>query len=145
MPVLVDASHNTCKEEEQELDGKRRRLFVHRKGATRAFGASRPAAGFRRQHGDDVGDHRRAAPASGARLRLVLPRRGRQMIRHQALKHWYGRQVADELRQRGININSAASPRRRRAQGQHRRGEAAHTAGLSRKVASLEPVICIKG
>ena len=38
LPVLFDVSHNTCKEEEHEVDGARRRLFVHRKGATRAFG-----------------------------------------------------------------------------------------------------------
>ena len=32
LPVLFDVSHNTCKEEEHEVDGARRRLFVHRKG-----------------------------------------------------------------------------------------------------------------
>ena len=42
LPVLFDVSHNTCKEEEHEIAGKRRRLFVHRKGATRAFGAGHP-------------------------------------------------------------------------------------------------------
>ena len=42
LPVLFDVSHNTCKEEEHETGGERRRLFVHRKGATRAFGAGHP-------------------------------------------------------------------------------------------------------
>jgi tRNA-splicing ligase RtcB len=32
LPVLFDVSHNTCKEEVHQLDGARRRLFVHRKG-----------------------------------------------------------------------------------------------------------------
>ncbi|HHH46351.1 MAG TPA: RtcB family protein, partial [Thiotrichales bacterium] len=36
--LLYDVSHNTCKEEVHEVDGRRLRLFVHRKGATRAFG-----------------------------------------------------------------------------------------------------------
>ncbi|MEJ1731049.1 RtcB family protein, partial [Escherichia coli] len=36
--LLYDVSHNTCQEEEHAVDGKRRRLFVHRKGATRAWG-----------------------------------------------------------------------------------------------------------
>ena len=42
LPVLFDVSHNTCKEEEHEIRGDRHRLFVHRKGATRAFGAGHP-------------------------------------------------------------------------------------------------------
>ena len=33
---------NTCKVEEHEVGGERRRLFVHRKGATRAFGPGHP-------------------------------------------------------------------------------------------------------
>lgn len=36
--LLFDVSHNTCKVERHAVDGKRRELFVHRKGATRAFG-----------------------------------------------------------------------------------------------------------
>ena len=42
LPLLYDVSHNTCKVEEHSVDGKRRRLFVHRKGATRAFGPGHP-------------------------------------------------------------------------------------------------------
>ncbi len=38
LPLLFDVSHNTCKVEQHLIDGKRRDLFVHRKGATRAFG-----------------------------------------------------------------------------------------------------------
>src|SRR5450759_807818 len=36
--LLFDVSHNTCKVEPHLVDGRRRNLFVHRKGATRAFG-----------------------------------------------------------------------------------------------------------
>ncbi len=38
LSLLYDVSHNTCKEEDHEIGGRTRRLFVHRKGATRAFG-----------------------------------------------------------------------------------------------------------
>jgi tRNA-splicing ligase RtcB len=38
LELLFDVSHNTCKEETHEIDGRRRALFVRRKGATRAFG-----------------------------------------------------------------------------------------------------------
>ncbi len=37
--LLFDVSHNTCKEEWHDIGARHRRLFVHRKGATRAFGA----------------------------------------------------------------------------------------------------------
>ena len=42
LPLLYDVSHNTCKEEEHIVDGVPRRLFIHRKGATRAFGPGHP-------------------------------------------------------------------------------------------------------
>jgi tRNA-splicing ligase RtcB (3'-phosphate/5'-hydroxy nucleic acid ligase) len=40
LPPLCDVSHNTCKLEARGVDGRPRKLFVHRKGATRAFGPS---------------------------------------------------------------------------------------------------------
>ncbi|RME24119.1 MAG: RtcB family protein, partial [Candidatus Zixiibacteriota bacterium] len=40
--IVYDIAHNMAKLEEHEVDGRRRRLFVHRKGATRAFGPGRP-------------------------------------------------------------------------------------------------------
>jgi RNA-splicing ligase RtcB len=43
LPLLYDVSHNTCKIEEHLVKGKMMRLFVHRKGATRAFGPGHPA------------------------------------------------------------------------------------------------------
>jgi tRNA-splicing ligase RtcB (3'-phosphate/5'-hydroxy nucleic acid ligase) len=161
LPVLFDVSHNTCKEEEHEVAGKQRCLFVHRKGATRAFGASHPglpaafaATGQPVFIGGSMGttsaimvgpaqrpEHAFASSCHGA---------GRQMSRHQALKRWYGRQVVDELLQRGIIIKSPSMRGiAEEAPGAYKDStavvEAAHTAGLSRKVASLEPVICIKG
>jgi len=161
LPVLFDVSHNTCKEEEHDAGGKRRRLFVHRKGATRAFGAGHPglpavfvATGQPVFIGGSMGtpsaimvgpatrpEHAFASSCHGA---------GRQMSRHQALKHWHGRQVVDELRQRGIIIKSPSLRGvAEEAPGAYKDStavvEAAHAAGLSRKVAALEPVICIKG
>ena len=40
--TLYDVSHNTCKAEQHDVGGKRRLLYVHRKGATRAFGPGHP-------------------------------------------------------------------------------------------------------
>ena len=161
LPVLFDVSHNTCKEEEHEISGERRRLFIHRKGATRAFGAGHPdlpptfaATGQPVFIGGSMGtssaimvgptlrpEHAFASSCHGA---------GRRFSRHQALKQWHGRALVDELRQRGIIIKSPSM----RGVAEEAPGaykditavvEAAHLAGLSRKVATLEPLICIKG
>ena len=43
LPLLYDVSHNTCKVEEHVVDDRKMELFVHRKGATRAFGPGHPA------------------------------------------------------------------------------------------------------
>lgn len=42
MPLLFDVSHNTCKPEFHKIDGQRKTVYVHRKGATRAFGPGHP-------------------------------------------------------------------------------------------------------
>jgi tRNA-splicing ligase RtcB len=72
------------------------------------------------------------------------------MSRHQALKHWHGRQVVDELAQRGILIRSPSM----RGVAEEAPGaykdvaavvDAAHAAGLAKKVARVEPMICVKG
>jgi len=41
LKVLYDVSHNTCKVEYHMVDGKLKKLYVHRKGATRAWGPGR--------------------------------------------------------------------------------------------------------
>ena len=42
LTLLYDVSHNTCKVESHQVNGRTKRLFVHRKGATRAFGPGHP-------------------------------------------------------------------------------------------------------
>ncbi len=72
------------------------------------------------------------------------------MSRHQAAKQWRGRQLVDELAERGILIHSHSS----RGVAEEAPGaykdvtavvDAAERAGLARKVARLIPMICIKG
>jgi tRNA-splicing ligase RtcB (3'-phosphate/5'-hydroxy nucleic acid ligase) len=161
LDLLFDVSHNTCKEEWHDVAGRKRRLFVHRKGATRAFGARHPdlpaayaAAGQPVFIGGSMGTS--SAIMVGASIR---PERafasachgaGRSLSRHQALKRWHGRQVIDDLAKRGIIVKSPSS----RGVAEEAPGaykdidavvEASHAAGLARKVAKLEPVICVKG
>jgi tRNA-splicing ligase RtcB len=75
---------------------------------------------------------------------------GRAMSRHQALRRWQGRQVIDELAARGIIVRSpSARGVAEEAPGAYKDVsavvDAADRAGLSRKVAKLEPLVCVKG
>jgi tRNA-splicing ligase RtcB len=42
LDLLYDVSHNTCKLEQHRVDGRKKALYVHRKGATRPFGPAHP-------------------------------------------------------------------------------------------------------
>jgi tRNA-splicing ligase RtcB len=161
LDLLFDVSHNTCKEEWHEVDGRRRRLFVHRKGATRAFAPEHPDLPVAlAEAGQPVFIGGSMGTASAIMVGCRAPEErafasachgaGRCMSRHQALKRWRGRQVVDELAGRGILIRSPSM----RGVAEEAPGaykdveavvEAAAAAGLARKVASLSPVICIKG
>jgi len=159
--LLFDVSHNTCKEEWHGIDGKKRHLFVHRKGATRAFGAGHPdlppafaAIGQPVFIGGSMGTSSAIMAGAAARPERAFASAchgaGRQMSRHQAARRWHGRQVIDALAARGIIIKSPSSRGvAEEAPGAYKDTDAvvdsAHDAGLARKVARLEPLICIKG
>lgn len=161
LELLYDVSHNTCKVEKHEVDGKLKKLYVHRKGATRAFGPGMPElpAALRNAGqpvliggsmgtssyilaGTETGMHKAFGSAChGA---------GRAMSRHQATHQWQGRAVVDELAHKGILIRSPSS----RGVAEEAPGaykdvgavvDSADQAGLARKVARLVPLICIKG
>jgi tRNA-splicing ligase RtcB len=75
---------------------------------------------------------------------------GRAMSRHQALRTYSGRIVVDELAARGILVRSRSSRGvAEEAPGAYKEVEAVvdatEAAGLARKVARAEPLICIKG
>jgi tRNA-splicing ligase RtcB len=159
--LLYDVSHNTCKVEEHDVDGRTRRLFVHRKGATRAFGPGHPALpDALRPVGQPVliggsmgtasyvlvGTERGEARSFASSCHGA----GRAMSRHQATRTWRGRTVVADLAARGILVRSPSL----RGVAEEAPGaykdvaavvDAAEAAGLSRKVARLEPMVCIKG
>ncbi len=159
--LLYDVSHNTCKVEEHRIDGRRTTLYVHRKGATRAFAPGHPdlPEGLR-----DVGQPVLIGGTMGtASYVLVGTARsadlafgsachgaGRAMSRHAALRHWRGRELVAELAHRGILIRS----RTMRGIAEEAPGAykdvaavvaAADVSGLARTVARIEPIICVKG
>jgi tRNA-splicing ligase RtcB len=161
MPLLYDVSHNTCKVEEHEVDGKRRQLFVHRKGATRAFGPGHPdlpaalmGAGQPVLIGGSMGtsSYILAGTASGMEQAFgsACHGAGRAMSRHEAMKKWSGRQVVDDLAARGILIRSPSMRGiAEEAPGAYKDVsevvDAAERAGLASKVARIEPLVCVKG
>jgi len=161
LTLLYDVSHNTCKVETHAIDGQPRRLFVHRKGATRAFGPRHPAVPPSLQAvgqpvliGGTMGtaSYILVGTETGERLSFgsACHGAGRALSRHQATRQWQGRAVIDALAARGIVIRSASLRGiAEEAPGAYKDVtavvDAAHHAGLARKVARLEPVICIKG
>jgi len=161
LPLLYDVSHNTCKVETHRVGGKDRELYVHRKGATRAFGPghadlpeSLRAAGQPVLIGGSMGTGSYVLAGTRSSEALAFSSAchgaGRAMSRHQAMKTWSGRQVVDDLADRGILIRSPSQ----RGVAEEAPGaykdvsavvDAAEAAGLARKVARLEPLICVKG
>ena len=161
MPLLFDVSHNTCKLERHTVKGKTRELFVHRKGATRAFGPGHSSLpDDLRPSGQPVlvggsmgtGSYVLVGVAEGEERAFssACHGAGRAMSRHAALRQWNGRQVGDQLYAQGIIIRSPSMRGiAEEAPGAYKDVsavvEAAEHAGLARRVARLRPVICIKG
>lgn len=161
LPLMFDVSHNTCKVETHDLDGEARELYVHRKGATRAFGPGDirlPEA--LRPFGQPVliggsmgtGSYVLAgmATSEAKAFSSACHGAGRCMSRHAATRIWGGRQVVDELRARGIIVKSPSMRGvAEEAPGAYKDVRAvvdsAEAAGLAKKVAYLKPLICIKG
>jgi tRNA-splicing ligase RtcB len=161
LDLLYDVSHNTCKPETHLVNGIERQLFVHRKGATRAFPPGHPGLPSVFKHtGQPVliggsmgtGSYILAGISGNDELSFssACHGAGRGMSRRQAYKTWGGRQVADELATHGIIVRSPSSRGiAEEAPGAYKDVnavvEASHHAGLARKIAKLRPVICIKG
>lgn len=161
LALLYDVSHNTCKTEQHQIRNRLKTLYVHRKGATRAFGPGHPdLPDALRPFGQPVmiggsmgtGSYVLAgmAQSEAASLSSACHGAGRAMSRHQALKEWRGRQVQDELAERGIIIKSpSARGIAEEAPGAYkdvsRVVEVAERSGLAKRVAWLKPLICVKG
>jgi tRNA-splicing ligase RtcB len=161
LPLLYDVSHNTCKVETHAIDGQPRRLYVHRKGATRALGPGHPdVPAPLRSVGQPVliggsmgtGSYVLAGTAASEQhaFSSACHGAGRAMSRHQALRTWKGRQVVDELAGRGILIRSPSMRGVAEEAPDAYRDisavvDAAKATGLAHKVARLEPLVCIKG
>ena len=161
MSLVYDVCHNIARLETHEAGGKKRKLCVHRKGATRAFPKGHP----------DVPKPYRAVgqpvliPGDMGRCSYVLVGTerayeetfgstchgaGRMMSRGQAKKAAKGRSIPREMEELGIVVRGASRGTLVEEMPEAYKDvsdvvDIAHNAGISKKVARLKPMGVIKG
>ncbi|MDQ3940619.1 MAG: RtcB family protein [Actinomycetota bacterium] len=159
--VVYDISHNLAKIEEYEIEGKTRRLCVHRKGATRAFGPGNPEVTERYQGVGQpvivpgsmgtasymlVGTNESAALSFSSTCHGA----GRAMSRTAAKKEMSGQELKRELEARGITL-AASQPKLLSEEAPYAYKDVSEVvetcegAGISKVVARLRPVGVVKG
>ncbi|MBW2996665.1 RtcB family protein [Candidatus Woesearchaeota archaeon] len=119
LDTVYDVAHNIAKVEEHMIDGEMKKVWMHRKGATRAFGPGRkevPEA--YREVGQPIiipgcmggGSYVLVGTNEGmeATFGSTAHGAGRVMSRHAALKQFRGEKVVRELEERGIAVKGAS-------------------------------------
>ena len=159
--LIYDVCHNIAKIETHRVDGKERKLCVHRKGATRAFPPHHPDTPLAYK---DVGQPV-LIPGDMGRYSYVLVGTeqamaetfgstchgaGRVMSRKQAMRVSKGRAIIRELEDQGITIRSAGKATVREEIPEAYKDvsqvvDVVSGAGISKKVARLRPMGVIKG
>jgi len=161
LEIIYDVAHNIAKLEEHEVDGKKVKVYVHRKGATRAFPAGHPAVpqDYRR-YGQPV-----LIPGSMGTGSYILVGTevamketfgstchgsGRVMSRHEATRRFRGGEVIRELSNRGIYVRAAsmkvvAEEAPAVYKSVDHVVDIVHKAGISKKVAKMVPIGVVKG
>jgi tRNA-splicing ligase RtcB len=161
MNLVYDVCHNIAKLEEHTVDGKTKKVWVHRKGATRAFPPGHPEVpSMYRKIGQPViipGDMGRASwvlvgqPGSMEKtFGTTCHGAGRAMSRTAAIKDAAGRRIDKELEARGVIARVPSHKGLAEEQPKAYKNvddvvEVVHRAGLSRKVARMRPIGVIKG
>jgi tRNA-splicing ligase RtcB len=161
MRLVYDICHNIAKKEVHMVDGGKRWVCVHRKGATRAFGPGQPALSddYRRVGqpilipGDMgtasyvlVGTQRAMDETFGSTCHGA----GRVLSRKAAMRRARGRSIARELEDEGVQVRWTG--RRTLAEEMPEAYKdvsevvsVVHGAGISKKVARLRPLAVVKG
>lgn len=159
--LIYDVCHNIAKTEEHVVDGAPRKVVVHRKGATRAFGPGHPLVPEAyRAIGQPVlvpGDMGRASylllGATGAMAETFgssCHGAGRVASRSKMIKQTAGRDLFREMADRGVVVmsKSRASVAEEMPEAYKDVSEVVDTienAGISRKLVKLRPLGVIKG
>ena len=160
MQMVYDVSHNTAKLESHEVDGRMKKLLVHRKGATRAFGPGLEGIPRRfKKVGQPViiggsmesGSYLLAGVAEGRETFFSTAHgSGRTMSRTKARKKWSGEKIQRELRLRGIYVRSTSLRGLAEEAGGAYKDideviDATEQAGISKRIARFTPIGNIKG
>jgi tRNA-splicing ligase RtcB (3'-phosphate/5'-hydroxy nucleic acid ligase) len=161
MSLVYDVAHNVAKVEDHVVNGKKKKLVVHRKGATRAFPPGHPELPECYRHlGQPVlipGDMGRASfvllgteKAMQETFGSTCHGAGRLMSRHQAIRKAKGRAIWRELEDKGIIVRSAGRSTLAEEMSEAYKDvsdvvEVVHKAGISTKVARLRPLGVVKG
>ncbi len=159
--LLYDVCHNIAKIETHTVNGKQRKLCVHRKGATRAFPPHHPALSAQyRTTGQPVlipGDMGRAsyvlageAGAMDESFGSACHGAGRLLSRHEALKRTKGRAVERELQDQNVYPRWVGRKTLREEVPEAYKDvtlvvDVVQKAGLARKVARIRPMGVVKG
>ena len=160
LKLLYDVAHNIAKIEEHNIDGKKMKLIVHRKGATRAFPANHPEIPEKyKKVGQPVLIPGTMGTASYVCVGTEKSKEafwsvnhgaGRAMSRHKARKAISGQEVIKNLQKRGIIVKCYS------LRGLSEEAPVAYKnitevidvverVGLAKKVAKLKPLAVIKG
>jgi len=161
LSLVYDVAHNMAKIETYEINGKKLKVIMHRKGATRAFGPGNPElAEEYRATGQPVlipgsmgtASYVLAGTEEGKKISFssTCHGAGRKMSRAAAKRSIHGRTLRDELLQAGIYIQAGSIPGLAEEAPQaykdiHDVVEVVHQSGIARKVARLKPCVVIKG
>lgn len=157
---VYDVAHNTAKLETHVVDGEKRQLLVHRKGATRAFGPG--AEGLPAMYRDsgqpviiggsmETGSYLLGGVASGDQTFFSTAHgSGRTMSRRQAKRLFHGKKLQADMEQRGIYVRTASWSGLAEEAGPAYKDidevvEATEEAGISKRVARFLPVGNVKG
>jgi len=160
MKIVYDVCHNIAKKEEHIIEGEKKLVYVHRKGATRSFGPDRKEVPLKYR---DIGQPVLIPGDMGTESYLLKGTKeseetfgstchgaGRVMSRHQALKKWRGEEIVNYLKNKGIYIHPAslkvaAEEAPDAYKDISKVVEVAHGAGISKKVVKLLPLGVVKG
>jgi tRNA-splicing ligase RtcB len=161
LDLIYDVCHNIAKMETHEVEGKKRKLCVHRKGATRAFPPHSPfipedykAVGQPVLIPGDMGRYSYVLVGTETALKETFGSTchgaGRTMSRRQAQKAARGRAIIRELEDRGIFVRGAGEGTIREEISEAYKDvsdvvNVVHQAGIGKKVARLKPMGVIKG
>jgi len=159
--LVYDVAHNIAKLEDHLWEGRKRRVLVHRKGATRALPAGHPAVPDAYQAvgqpvliPGDMGRYSYVAVGGPRSMELTFGScahgAGRVLSRKAAVKATRGRSIEDELRHRGIHVVAASRGTVREEAPEAYKDvaevvDAVAGAGLATPVVRLAPLVVLKG